>query len=128
MNLELRSIIAPGDLKKERITLRALSNLEIGDYIVARTIFVNGSPSTYFDHAIWFPYKQVSKGDLVVLYTKNGADSEKKLSDGSIVHFFYFDLDETIWDNSRYGAIVLNTPSWESESAEKLANLSSPKR
>lgn len=120
MNLELRSIIAPGDLKNERLTLRALSNLDVGDYLVAQTMLIDNYPTTSFDHMIWFPFKIIDKGDLVVVYTKPGTSSEKLLSKGNKAHFFYLDLSSPIWDSPNKGAIVLHTPSWESKSLGEL--------
>ncbi|NDW02416.1 hypothetical protein [Salipiger sp. PrR002] len=120
MNLELRSLIAPGDLKNERLTLRALSALDVGDYLVAQTMLIDDYPATSFDHMIWFPFKSILKGDLVVVYTKSGTSREKTLSKGNTAHFFYLDLNEPIWQDENKGAIVLHTPSWESKSAKEL--------
>ncbi len=72
MKLELRSIIAPGDLQNERLTLRVLSGLDIGDYLVAQTMLIDNYPTTSFEHMIWFPFNLVEKGDLIVVYTKTG--------------------------------------------------------
>lgn len=120
MKLELRSIIAPGDLKNERLTLRALSNLDVGDYLVAQTMLVDDYPTTSFDHMIWFPFKEIESGDLVVIYTKSGDSREKVLSKGNKAHFFYLDLKSPIWDEAGKGAIVLHTPSWHSKSVDEL--------
>jgi hypothetical protein len=120
MKLELRSIIAPGDLKNERLTLRALSSLDVGDYLVAQTVLIDNDPATSFDHMIWFPFKTIDKGDLVVVYTKSGKSSEKVLSTGNSAHFFYLNLGSTIWDEPEKGAIILHTPSWQSKSVDEL--------
>lgn len=120
MNLELRSIIAPGDLKNERLTLRALTNLDVGDYLVAQTMIVNGNPTTSFDHMLWFPFKAINKGDLVVVYTKVGNNTERVLSKGNTAHFFYLDLVTAIWDDPNKGAIVLHTPTWQSKTVDEL--------
>ena len=120
MKLELRSIVAPGDIKNERLTLRALENLDIGDYIVAQTGYIEDSPTTNFSHSLWFPYKLVNKGDLVVIYTKGGSSKERVLDKGNKAHFFYLGLTEPVWNASRKGALILHAPSWASRPAEEL--------
>jgi len=120
MKLELRSIVASGDLKNERLTLRALADLDVGDYLVAQSGYTDDSPTTVFYHTIWFPFKPIQKGDLVVVYTKVGSNKERVLSSGNKAHFFYFDLKSTIWDDRYRGAVVLHAPNWLSKSVNEL--------
>lgn len=121
MKLELRSIVAPGDLKNERLTLRALADLELGDYLVAQSGYFDGSPTTNFYHTLWFPFKFIQKGDLVVIYTKVGVTKERVLQRGSKAHFYYLDLTGSIWDDPGKGALVLHTPIWQSKSTDELS-------
>lgn len=114
MNLELRSIVSPGDLPNERLTLRALSDLDLGDFLVAQTGLVDGSPTTTLHHSVWFPFKLVQKGDLVVIYTKKGNNSERVLDKGNKAHFFYLDLGNPIWNKPDRAALVLHAPNWAS--------------
>jgi hypothetical protein len=120
MKLELRSIIAPDDLKNERLTLRALADLDIGDYLVAQSGYVDGSPTTNFFHSLWFPFKLIQKDDLVVVYSKVGTNMERVLVRGNKAHFFYLDLVEPIWGDSSKGALVLYAPTWQSKSVDDL--------
>ncbi len=120
MKLELRSIIAPGDLNKERLTLRALADLDVGDYLVAQSGYIDDSPTTTFYHTLWFPYKPIPKGDLVVVYTKMGTSSERALDRGKRAHFFYLDLQNPIWDGPDKGALVLYAPTWQSKPVDDL--------
>jgi len=120
MKLELRSIVAPGDLKNERLTLRALENLDVGDFLVAQAGYVDDSPTTQLFHALWFPYKVIRKGDLVVIYTKEGSNKERVLDRGNKAHFYYFDLSDPIWADANKSALVLHAPTWESKSAKEL--------
>lgn len=115
MNLELRSIVEPGNLAKERITLRAQSDLDLGDFLVAQSGFIDGSPTTQFFHTYWFPFKRIQKGDLVVIYTKEGIDRENKLKNRGKAHFFYFDLSLTIWNDQSKAAVILYAPTWISK-------------
>jgi hypothetical protein len=41
-------------------------------------------------------HKAVEAGDLVVLYSKPGTQSQKKLNNGTAVHFFYWGVGGTI--------------------------------
>lgn len=120
MKLELRSIIAPYDLKNERLTLRALADLDIGDYLVAQSGYVDGSPTTNFFHSLWFPFKLIQKDDLVVVYSKVGTNTERVLVGGNKAHFFYLDLVEPIWGDPSKGALVLHAPTWQSKSVDDL--------
>lgn len=120
MSLELRSIVAPGDLAKERLTLRAKADLDLGDYLVAQHSYVDGEPTTEILHTYWFPFKKIEKGDLVVIYTKEGGSKIRPLSTGKKAHFYYLDLENTIWDEVDVGALVLFAPKWESTLADEL--------
>lgn len=120
MNLELRSIAGRGNISKERVTLRALANLDIGDFLLAQSGHDGDSPTLNLFHTYWFPFKRVQKGDLIVVYTKEGTDSTKPLMTGRTAHFYYFDLKQTIWDKPSRGALLLHTPAWESKASEEL--------
>lgn len=118
MNLELRSLVKPGDLPNERVTLRAKVNLDLGDYLFAQPGYFSGVPTINFFHTYWFPFKKISAGDLVVIYTKEGSESSKNLTTGKMAHFYYLDLKEAIWDDSTKAAVILYAPKWESKSVE----------
>lgn len=120
MKLELRSIVDPGNLAKERITLRATSDLDLGDYLFAQSGYANGSPTIEFFHTYWFQFKLIKKGDLVVIYTKEGIDRENTLKNQRKAHFYYFDLSAPIWDDPNKAAVILYAPTWESRGADEL--------
>lgn len=115
MRLTLRSIFSPGDLAKERLTLRANADLDIGDYLVAQTgVSDTGDPTVFFNQPYWLPYKKIKSGDLVVIYTKEGEQRSRPLKNGiNTAHFLYFHSQEPIWDDPEKGAIVLFTPIWD---------------
>jgi len=118
MNLELRSLVKPGDLPNERVTLRAKVDLDVGDYLFAQSGYADGAPTINFFHTYWFPFKKISAGDLVVIYTKVGTESSKKLTTGKRAHFYYLDLKKTIWDDPTKAAVILYAPKWESKSVD----------
>lgn len=120
MNLELRSIIAAGDLGNERLSLRALDDLDVGDYLVAQSGYVDDNPTTDFYHTFWFPFKPIQKGDLVVVYTKVGTNKERVLQRGNKAHFYYLDLKSPIWTRSDSGAVLLYAPTWQGKTVGEL--------
>jgi hypothetical protein len=113
-DLRFSSFANAGDLNKERAVLRAESDVNIGQFAVFRSLASStGSGATAGKKiAYWFPDTQLKKGDLVVIYTKRGKSSEKKLDGGRTAHFFYWDSDETYWAEERYGLVVLKVETW----------------
>ncbi|MBZ9975494.1 hypothetical protein [Mesorhizobium sp. BR-1-1-10] len=126
MNLELRSIIEPGNIRLERLTLRVKSALDIGDFLVAQVGWVGSEPSIQIYHTFWFPYDQITAGDLVIIYTREGTPSKKALKAGNTAHFFYWGLDNPIWANDFRGAAVMHVPEWKARIATELYRPSSP--
>ncbi|MBZ9870500.1 hypothetical protein LB542_06475 [Mesorhizobium sp. BR1-1-9] len=121
MNLKLRSITEPGNLHLERLTLKAEVALNIGDFVVAQTGWAGEQPSIQIFHAIWFPYEEVKAGDLIIIYTRQGNPSKKLLKTGNnTAHFFYWDLNKTIWDANFRGAVVMNAPEWNAQPTNEL--------
>ncbi|MCZ4265211.1 hypothetical protein O4G73_08860 [Erythrobacter sp. G21629-S1] len=118
--LELRSIADRGNFAKERITLRVIADADVGDFLLLQTNMVGEDLSTQVRHAFWFPYQRVSRGDLVVVYTKYGIPSSKPLKVKGNAHFFFFDLSESIWGNQNRGAVLLHAPSWEWKRSKDL--------
>lgn len=108
MSLEIRSFANPGDLDKERIVLKALSDTDVGDYAVLRSgLAKDGGPTSGRKRAYWFPDSNVKAGDLVVLYTKKGTQRQKPIEAGGTAHFFYWGSDAPLWDKSHCAVLVL---------------------
>lgn len=117
--LELRTLLSPGVIEEERIVIHVLVDTDIGDYILLQTGFnpktENVTIATY--HSFWFPYKRVNNGDFVVVYTMGGTNSEKKFERGEeqdkgTVHFFYWGLEDPIWNKLDRAPVLLQSPSW----------------
>jgi hypothetical protein len=112
MSLELRSVAAAGDLEKERLVLKALSDTDVGDYAVLWSGIGNsGGPTSGRKRAFWFPDIKVKAGDTVVLYTKKGDRSKKALDGGATAHFFYWGSDSLLWDEN-HCAVLLFVAEW----------------
>jgi hypothetical protein len=120
MSLELRSIVGKGEISKERLTLRALTSCDVGDFIVLRTGHDGEDVTTDARNAFWFPYQNVESGDLVVVYTKRGNRNFRSLTTGKTAHFFYLGLNETIWHVPKVAAVLLYAPTWQARPASEL--------
>ena len=120
MNLELRSIAAKGDIRNERLTFRVKTALDVGDYVLLQTSYIEGTLTTNIFNSYWFSYGAVAKGDLVVLYTRSGTNSSKPLKDAGTAHFFYWGLRDPIWDDNERAAVILHAPQWQSKPASEL--------
>lgn len=120
MKLKLRSILAAGDLRNERLTLRAESDLDLGEYAVLQVPLIGRDLMTDVFHTFWFPYQEIERGDLVVIYTKKGEVRSKMLETGSRAHFFYWNVGEAIWNDSERAAVVLRAADWAHKGTAEL--------
>lgn len=120
MKIEIRYVSDKGALGKERLVLHVVADTDIGDYLVLQTGFNDGCVTIATFETYWFPYKAVSAGDLVVLYTRSGTKTQKDLKGGRTAHFFYWGLTFPIWDREDRALVVLHAPEWISKSPEEL--------
>lgn len=101
MRVKIRSIADKGVNNKERLVLRVLTDTDVGNYAVFASGFYDGQVTIEVRDAYWFPDKPVKSGDLVVLYSKAGKSKERVNKDGSKTHFFYWNLNKSVWlDNT----------------------------
>lgn len=119
MNLEIRSFADPGDISKERIVLKALTDVDVGEYAILRSGADEDSPTSGRKIAYWFADIDVKINDLVVLYTKKGTRSSKLMDSGHTAHFFYWGKDEPLWGDKQYGAVLLEVADWQFKKAGK---------
>jgi hypothetical protein len=113
MSVEFINIENAGDLARERLVLRARGETEIGHYAVFRCrvapegrAYAGAIPNAY-----WFANRIVKSEDWIVLYTKNGTNSEKKVDDGPSSYFYYWRIVEPIWTPG-YMPVIVETPTW----------------
>jgi len=119
MNIQIKALRHSGDLKQERIVLKVLKDDDIGYYIVMDTTYTSdGNVSNLVRFPFWFPDKPVKTGDLVVLYTKKGQQSEKQNKNGTTSHFFYRGLERTVWNEKGDCAVVLHVDNWAVKGVE----------
>lgn len=113
MKLEILSFADAGHFAKERIVFKALSDADLGDYVVfCSHVSTKENPTSGRKLAYWFPDGEVKAGDLIVLYTKTGATSAKPQTGGHTAHFFYWGNDTAIWAGGN-GAVLLLADDWD---------------
>lgn len=116
MKLSISFVKSHGILKDERIVLKVLEDVDVGDYMLADTTYIaEGEISNELRHTFWIPNKEVEKGDLVVIYTKSGNDSTKLNKLGAKTHFFYWGLGRTIWNQDEDSAALFLIGNWSSK-------------
>lgn len=120
MNITLRSVISRGDYQKERVTFRCNADTDVGQYLFLQTDSNDGLPTTGVKRTFWFPDKTVRKGDLIVLYTRSGTQSEKVLTTGSKAHFFYWGVPVPAWREDGISAVILHAPEWDAGLVDDL--------
>ena len=112
MDVVLRSIADPGNLDKERVVLKVDADCDIGDYILLVTGQRKGAVTNNIRSSFWFPDKLVRRDDLIVVYTKTGTQNSRIQPSGSEIHFFYWDIAETMWDTGRHAAVLVHVDAW----------------
>lgn len=113
MNIKIVAIRDKGIVDKERIVLKALSNLDLGYFMIFLTSKLGdttfeGSP----DKVFWFPDKEIKKDDFVILYTKSGRSTEIINKNGTKSHFFYWELNPPIFNKPNKIAVVIEANGW----------------
>jgi len=117
MNLQMRSFVDVGNLEKERVIMKADIGLDVGNYAVLRGLVgKKGGPSSGKKQAAyWFPDVEIKADDLVVLYSKKGTKRSKPLENGNTAYFFYWGSEHSLWNDEKYGAILLEVTDWQFE-------------
>ncbi len=120
MKIEIQSVADKGNIEKERLVLKVKSATDIGDYVVIQAGFSGGEVTAQAHNSYWFPYKSVSAGDLVVLYTKSGRDKTTQLRQGGRAYFFYWGLESAIWNRTDRAPVLLHAPQWISKTPAEV--------
>ncbi|MDR7136157.1 hypothetical protein J2X06_003375 [Lysobacter niastensis] len=120
MKVTISSVADKEDLEKERILLKVQADTDIGEYLLLQTGFKDEDVTIGVRHAFWFPYKPVAAGDLVVVYTKRGTQTESTLKSGKKAHFFYWDIGSPIWGTPDRAPVLLHAPDWDSKRPDEL--------
>ena len=121
MRVQIQYVADPGDLSRERLVMRVRQDVDIGDFMLVRTGFEDDEITTDISNALWFPYKQLDAGDLVVVYSKEGYDRQKRFDNGKRAHFFYWKQNSSLWDDEHVAPVLLYAPQWASKAPQELS-------
>lgn len=120
MKIEIKSVADKGNPDKERLVLKVVGDTDIGNYLVMQTGYSGEEVTVGVLRAMWFTYKDLSVGDLVVIYSKSGKQSEKAIEGGKKAHFYYWSAGTAIWNSDNVAPVVLYAPEWESKTPNEL--------
>lgn len=119
MSLKIDSIHKHGNANEEYILLEATDDVNIGNYaVVDKTFNKDGKVSNVHRHFYRFIGKTIKKGEFVSLRTSKGISNVGKLSNGKVVHRFYWGSDAPFWnDANTEQAELLKVSTVESKKA-----------
>lgn len=119
MKITISQIYKRGVPSEERLIMKVLNDVNLSFFVVLDTVYSTPQTiSTIAKHTFWFKPKPVKAGDTVVLYTKEGTPSEKKLDDGTTAHFYYWNQRNPLWNLTGNCAVVMELNSWETSKYE----------
>jgi hypothetical protein len=116
MRLDLRGVIDRGVANKERILLVALLPTNLSYYTLLHTdaADVNTNAVMAGGHlAYWFPTQWVGPRDQVIVYTRSGTDNVVQRPEGGTNYFYFWGLNQTIWQNPMSRVVVFEHQSWQ---------------
>ncbi len=112
MNIKIKQIVDHGH-NDERIVLSVVEDDDIGRYLIMDSTYTSSQNiSNKLRHTYWFPDKKVKAGDLIILYTKHGKQSQKANKNGTTSHFFYWDLKNNVWNDDGDAAVLFYASEW----------------
>lgn len=105
MSLKINSIANASNPDKEFVRLVTTTNVNLKGYaLVDRTFDEDGKVSNEFRHIFIFPDLDVTKDDLVVLYTGNPVASKpaigKHASLKGNIYRLYWQSDSCVWNDN----------------------------
>lgn len=114
MKLQLIQIADRGIPNKERLWIKVLASTYLNYYIVFDSEYLSPAGiSTSPKHIFWFPNVLVNAGDNIILTTGQGVNSTETEASGIKNHFFYWELKNTIWNEKKSCAVLIEINTWE---------------
>ena len=114
MKLSIRNIKFK-NTQNERVVLFANEDCEIGLYFLLLTRRSGTDEITNeIEFPFWLPNRKVKKGDLVIIYTKEGNKGYKSNEDGSNSYFYYRGIPKPILNDDRI-ILLVEASAWETD-------------
>ena len=112
--INIVTIADSGRVASERLHMVVLRDCNLANYVVLATIALSADRIyAGFRPAYWFSARDVKMGDHIILYSKEGKDSQGYRSDGHINHFFFWGVKGEVGMfgmNAR--AVLLEVSNW----------------
>jgi len=101
MDLKVMSVHGQGDKTEEAVVLRVLKNCNLKGYMILDETFdAKGKVSNKHRHVYDFPDLEVKKDEYVFLMTRVGTNVRGKAKNGEPAHYFYWGLNNSVWNDS----------------------------
>ena len=113
MKFKIDGLKEPGNLDKARVVIQILEDGNVGKLLVATTTQqAEDRVSSKIKTPYWIPDQDVVKGDLVVIYTKNGKTNSRKNNNGSSSYFFYIGVEQPLYTEDTKTVVVFDISNW----------------
>lgn len=112
MKAKIRTVIDHGVMSgkdAERIVIDILEDTNMSEYMILDSTYEEGGTiSNKIRHPYWFKNRNVKKGDVIVLYTKEGTFNKVENKDKPTTYFYYWGLKSFVWNNDGDAAVLLH--------------------
>lgn len=113
MELKITSIGDKGKLVNERIGFKVLKDCQLKYYLLTKTKKTENGFANRGDAFFWFLPQEVKTNDKVVIYTKYGKNAVKVNNDGTTTYFYYWGLNEPIFNSETDRVVLANINTWK---------------
>lgn len=119
MELQIISVNGYGNHKEEHLLIKAVKDCNLAGYVLADNTYDKaGKRSNKVRHTYWFPDAKIKAGELISVRTGKGTDILTKNDKGTPVHRFYWNLDESVWNDEGDCAVLLKVTDWSKKRAD----------
>ncbi|MGE5680100.1 MAG: hypothetical protein ACM34K_04390 [Bacillota bacterium] len=117
MDNQILSVQNKGIPNKEFLLIEVINDNNLGEYIVHDNSYKDGMVvSNKLRHLFEFPQKLVRKGELIALFTGKRNSLGQGNPSGMLVHHFYWELDQPIWNDDNDIAVLVKVAERRSRS------------
>lgn len=100
MDLSIIAVVNSNKPAGEYVRLKAQADVNLGEYaVIDRTFGPTEKTSNEFRHIFAFPTKAVKKGEYVRLHTGSGDYEREVLTNGAVIHHFYWKSKSCVWND-----------------------------
>lgn len=120
MQVRLDYVQGRGTAQQECVHLTVMEDCDLHDYqLLDATYSGDGKISLRHRHSYQLPQFRAKAGDVVVVYTGKGPQTSKRISATNQIHFFYWGLGRTIWNDSGDTALLQMIAAWQTATVNR---------